>query len=272
MRLTTRRKFLFGSLGILGAVGVTGWLEKNAILRWLVLRIRNKNIKLTAAPRLPEDICTLTSAQVEGPFFIASPMRSDIKEDRKGKAFTLKMQLVRMPECQPLAGAVVELWHCDAEGNYSGYPANLGHDLWGTIKFTGMNDKNVKPVNEARFLRGAQISDARGQVEFNTIFPGWYEPRTPHIHFKIIIDQQEQLTSQFYFEPEFCRSIYLSEKPYDLYGDSPFTPQNDAILNQTPQAEGLLLKPIQPIGPIGKDNLPLEAAVKVGIRKSQEAK
>jgi len=260
--LITRRKFLFGSLGILGIGSVTAWLNKNVILRWMLLRISNEGIKLTAAPKLTEDICILTSSQVEGPFFIASPIRSDIKEDRKGKEFTLIMQLVRMPECLPVMGAVVELWHCDAEGKYSGYPGDLAHNLWGTLKFVGLDGKNVKPVNEARFLRGAQVSDASGQVEFNTIFPGWYEPRAPHIHFKIIIDKQEHLTSQFYFEPEFCRRIYLNEKPYDLYGDSLFTPQNDAVFSQTAQAEGLLLKPIW------NDNLPLEASVKVGIRKS----
>lgn len=176
MGLTTRRKFLFGSLGIIGIGGVTAWLQKNAFLRWMVLRTRNDGIKLTVAPNLTEDVCTLTSSQVEGPFFIASPIRSDIKEDRKGKELTLKMQLVRMPECRPVVGAVVEMWHCDAEGNYSGYPGDLAHNLWGTLRFLGASGEHIKPVNEARFLRGAQVSDVSGQVEFNTIFPGWYEP------------------------------------------------------------------------------------------------
>jgi protocatechuate 3,4-dioxygenase beta subunit len=260
--LTTRRKFLFGALGILGIGGVTAWLEKNAILRWMVLRTRNDGIKLTAAPNLMEGICLLTSSQLEGPFFIASPIRRDIKEDRKGKDFTLKMQLVRMPECLPVTGAVVEIWHCDAEGNYSGYPGDLAHNLWGTLRFLGLSGEHIEPVNETRFLRGAQVSDDSGQVEFNTIFPGWYEPRAPHIHFKIVVDKQEQLTSQLYFEPEFCRRIYLNEKPYDQYGDSLYTPENDVVFGQSPEAEGLLLKPIW------NDNLPLEASVKVGIRRS----
>ena len=262
MGKATRRKFLSGSLGIIGIGGVTAWFRKNDILRWMVLRTNNESIKMSAAPKLADDICILTSSQVEGPFFISSPIRSDIREDRKGKGFNLKMQIVRMPECLPVEGALVELWHCDAEGRYSGYPGEIAHDLWGTLRLIGLSGANVKPVNEARFLRGAQVSDAGGQVEFKTIFPGWYEPRAPHIHFKIIIDNQEQLTSQFYFESEFCRQIYLNEQPYDQYGDSLYTTKNDAVFGQDPTAEGLLLWPAL------NDDRSLEASIKVGIRKS----
>ena len=262
MEKTTRRKFLFSFLGVLGFGGVTVWFKKNDILRWILRRTNNEGLKVSAAPKLTDDFCVLTSSQVEGPFFIASPIRSDIKEDRKGKEMNLKIQILRMPECVPIAGAVVELWQCDAEGIYSGYPEDIGHDPWKTLRLIGVSGENVKPLNEARFLRGVQETDTNGQVEFNTIFPGWYEPRAPHIHFKVLIDKEECLTSQFYFDSEFCNRIYLHEEPYKIYGECPYNLQNDIAISDHLEAEGLILNPKW------NDNLPLAASAKVGIIKS----
>ncbi|MGB5362319.1 MAG: hypothetical protein WBN17_03345, partial [Aureibaculum sp.] len=89
-----------------------------------------------------------------------------------------------------------------------------------------------------------------------------YDGRTPHIHFKILVDKKEQLTSQFYFEHDFCNKIYLHMKPYNNYGESPYTPQNDIVINGDINAvNGLLLNP--------KFNIdqPISSSIKVGIRK-----
>ncbi|MCI0535866.1 MAG: hypothetical protein L0Z50_11635 [Verrucomicrobiales bacterium] len=191
-----------------------------------------------------EDVCVPASQQLEGPFFVTAPRRRDIKEDRIGKALNLKFQVVRMPDCKPIENAVVEIWHCDAEGAYSGYPEEIGHDLWkGLLFLGGSGGDHVNPTNEKRFLRGAQVTDANGHVEFETIFPGWYEPRAPHIHVKIIADQRNCLTSVFYFEPAFCDRVYLQLSSYK-YGRSPFYPENDIVIKDHPEALGLLLKPI----------------------------
>jgi protocatechuate 3,4-dioxygenase beta subunit len=69
--------------------------------------------------------------------------------------------------CVALAGAIVDIWHCDAEGNYSEYGGS------------GMQSTNYQSVH---FLRGRQITDANGLVNFTTIFPGWYSGRATHIH------------------------------------------------------------------------------------------
>ncbi|GAA6142651.1 hypothetical protein NBRC116584_24690 [Hydrogenophaga sp. 5NK40-0174] len=66
--------------------------------------------------------------------------------------------------CGTLSGLAVYLWHCDAQGRYSLYSSGV----------TGQN-----------YLRGVQVSDSNGQVQFNSIFPGCYDGRWPHIHFEI---------------------------------------------------------------------------------------
>lgn len=261
---TTRRKLILSFLGILGVAGITAWFKKNSIIRWMFQRVDNANLKISFPPKLEDNLCVLTSSQVEGPFFISSPIRHDIKEDRQGKEMNLRMQIVRVPDCTPIAGAVVEIWHCDAEGVYSGYPDDGAHDPWATLKFVGLaglTGENVKPINDARFLRGAQESGTKGYVEFNTIFPGWYEPRAPHIHFKVIINNKEQLTSQFYFEQELCDRLYTSLEPYTKYGKSPYNIHNDIVLKGMTQLDGLLLKPTW------NGDYSLEASAKIGIKK-----
>ena len=64
--------------------------------------------------------------------------------------------------CSPLAGYAVYLWHCNANGQYSIYE-----------------------VTDQNYLRGVQETDATGTVTFQTIFPGCYAGRYPHMHFEL---------------------------------------------------------------------------------------
>ena len=76
-----------------------------------------------------------------------------------------------------IAGADVEIWHADATGDYSGFDGS-GHARSST-----------------RYLRGHQKTDANGRcVIFNTIYPGWYRGRTPHIHLKVHVGGQRSST------------------------------------------------------------------------------
>ncbi|MDZ4708932.1 MAG: hypothetical protein SH818_11085 [Saprospiraceae bacterium] len=154
----------------------------------------------------------------------------------------------------------MEIWHCDAEGKYSGYPEDLAHNIFGTIKLTGMKDGNVKPTTDARYLRGVQSSDENRNLKFITMFPGWYDPLSPHVHFKILIEDKECLTSQFYFETEFQDKIFISYAPYSTYGKSPYNISNDGVLRGEKKMEGLLLKPVL------SEEGPLEVSVKIGIK------
>ncbi len=112
--------------------------------------------------------CTIAPTETEGPFPTKVPSsytRSDITDGRTGYKMTAK--IIINSNCVPLAGALVDIWHCDAEGNYSEYGGS------------GMQATNYQSVH---FLRGRQITDTNGLVTFTSIFPGWYTGRATHIH------------------------------------------------------------------------------------------
>ena len=98
--------------------------------------------------------------------------------------------------CAPLGGAAVYAWHCDKDGRYSMYDAGL--------------------TNE-NFLRGVQEADANGQVTFQTIFPGAYSGRWPHIHFEVFESMdnataagQVLAVSQIALTDAACKEVYAS--------------------------------------------------------------
>ena len=111
---SNRRKFLYDTLGILGAGLATAWFSRRSIIRWGMQHEHNPNLQLTAAPTVESELCIMTSRQVEGPFYFPSPERRDIREGRKGKEMSLRMQFLRHPDCTSVEGAVVEVWHTDA--------------------------------------------------------------------------------------------------------------------------------------------------------------
>jgi protocatechuate 3,4-dioxygenase beta subunit len=144
--------------------------------------------------------CTQTAEQTEGPFYFdVDRIRSDIREDRKGAELRLGVRVRDAAECGPIQNAVVDIWHCDAEGNYS------------------------EPGET--YLRGAQVTNRDGVVEFTTVYPGWYPGRTVHIHAKIHVDRQTVLTTQFYFDDDFSTKVfegdaYASAAGRDAFNDS----------------------------------------------------
>jgi protocatechuate 3,4-dioxygenase beta subunit len=106
--------------------------------------------------------------------------------------------------CQLLSGARVDVWHCDAHGNYSGY-ASQGSD--------GILDTSAET-----FLRGTQFADERGVVTFRTIYPGWYRGRTTHMHHKIFLGETDVLTGQIFFPDALSQYFYENAEPYDQRG------------------------------------------------------
>jgi len=160
--------------------------------------------------------CSLTPAETEGPYYFdVDAIRSDIREDRPGASLRLGM-LVRDASCTPVANAVVDIWHCDAGGVYSGFESASNGGPGG-----GRSD-------EETYLRGAQVTNADGIVEFRTVYPGWYRGRTVHIHFKVHIDKATALTSQLYFDEQVTDAVYAAA-PYRDRGDRDMRNTDDSI-------------------------------------------
>ena len=259
--MNTRRKFLFGSPGLItaGAAGV--WFEKNRIVKSLLLLKNNEGKVVSAAPAFDGD-CVLTSEAVEGPFFVRSAVRKDIRDGKQGKELNLKLKLTNAADCSPVERATVEVWHCDAEGVYSGYPEEIAHDLWGSMRFLEFNGEHKDPVTEKRFLRGAQVTDADGVCEFTTIVPGWYEGRCPHIHFKVFTNEKAAFATQFYLNEDITKRIYTSIEPYNKFGESPYNMKNDQVINLSQEHAGVLLNPVW------NDSGPLSVSAKIGLKLS----
>jgi len=118
--------------------------------------------------------CTVAPTETEGPFptkVPASYVRSDITDGCTGYKLAAKITIGNTNNnCAGLANAIVDIWHCDAAGNYSEYGGS------------GMQSTSYQSVH---FLRGRQTTDANGLVTFTSIFPGWYNGRATHIHVHI---------------------------------------------------------------------------------------
>jgi protocatechuate 3,4-dioxygenase beta subunit len=158
------------------------------------------------ASRFGEDSnCTLTPEMTEGPYYFdADAIRSDIRENREGTELRLAIR-VRDAECNPLPNAVVDIWHCDAGGVYSGFEsASTGGAPGG------------ERTDDERYLRGAQVTNRDGIVEFTTIYPGWYRGRTVHIHTKVHLDKSTVLTTQLFFDEDVTAAVYERE-PYTAH-------------------------------------------------------
>jgi protocatechuate 3,4-dioxygenase beta subunit len=147
------------------------------------------------------NVCRMTPRMVEGPFYFDPALvREDITEGRPGVPLKLVLQVLEGATCKPIGGARVDVWHCDATGQYSGYP--------------GQGDDQSISTKDESFLRGTQMTSAAGEVAFTTIYPGWYRGRTTHIHFKVLLDEKAMLTGQMYFPDALSEYIFTRVAPY----------------------------------------------------------
>lgn len=144
--------------------------------------------------------CSVSPTETAGPFPTKSPsslVTNDIRSDRAGVPFSIKITVNnRNNNCAALAGAIVDIWHCDKDGYYSEYGGS------------GMQSANFQSVH---FLRGRQTTDASGVVTFTSIFPGWYSGRAPHIHVHIYdASGASLLVTQIAFPTDVCNTVYTT--------------------------------------------------------------
>jgi protocatechuate 3,4-dioxygenase beta subunit len=91
------------------------------------------------------------------------------------------------------------------------------------------------------FMRGGQVTDANGRVTFETVFPGWYDPRVTHIHAKVSHDGETFLTTQLYFPDEMVADIYANHPDYKDYGACPYNLTSDLALRDVADQTGVVL-------------------------------
>ncbi len=205
--------------------------------------------------------CVLTTEQEEGPYYIEyENLRRDITEGKPGVRLRLKIALLHAKRCTPLPGAALDIWHCDAVGVYSGFTtSHLGGPGGRGPRFGdgrppgppqgpppgppagGFGPPRGRRVIDAtRFLRGVQSTDSNGMAEFNTIYPGWYEGRTIHIHLKVHTGGHVAHTGQLFF-PEDVTARIAQLQPYAKHQDVHLTTQEeDHVFEEEHGASGMV--------------------------------
>jgi protocatechuate 3,4-dioxygenase beta subunit len=166
--------------------------------------------------------CLLTPEMTEGPFYVPNEkVRRNITEGKPGVPLELRLAVVNASTCKPIRNAVVDIWHADAGGVYSGAVAGN----------TGTN-----------FLRGVQRTDKNGLAVFKTIYPGWYRGRATHVHVKVYLSGNVMHTGQLFFNESISNAVY-KRTPYRAHGTKADTPNaSDSIYRNGGSRSLLVLK------------------------------
>ena len=172
--------------------------------------------------------CVLVPEMTEGPYYLDLDLvRSEITEDRAGAPLALTIVVASVDGCSPIQDAAVDLWHCDAEGIYSGFiAASIGQG-------SGTDD--------SIFLRGTQLTDANGRVTFQTLYPGWYSGRTVHMHMKVHVGGNQIHTTQLFFDDAFTDEVYAANEPYASRNNRKVLNTNDGIYGGGGEATTLVV-------------------------------
>jgi protocatechuate 3,4-dioxygenase beta subunit len=217
-RVLTRRE----SLALLGSTGTLLILGGSTA---------SAGISRGGRPRYP---CVVRPASTQGPYYVDEKLkRSDIRSDptdgrvKQGAlmALTFNVSSIAKGACTPLKGAVVDVWHCDADGVYS-----------------DAVDPSFNTVGK-KFLRGYQLTDGSGVARFTTIYPGWYPTRAVHIHYKIrspeSVRSPYEFTGQMYFEEGMSDRVY-AKPPYAGRGKRTVSNITDRLYNQDGGRQSML--------------------------------
>lgn len=188
--------------------------------------------------------CVLTTNVTEGPYYLDDALvRKDIAEGKAGVPLHIRLTVQNTGgSCAPVPGAAVEIWHCDAWGYYSGF----------TTASPGGNapaeSADGSKANDKTYLRGYQIADDDGVVEFVSIFPGWYTPRATHIHVKVHTGGATENgtyeggkvnhTGQLFFDDDLAAGVYKIA-PYTRHTGTPTKLADDMVYGKGGAKDGL---------------------------------
>jgi protocatechuate 3,4-dioxygenase beta subunit len=205
---------------------------------------------LSASSTAPSDVlalldkantCVAAREETQGPYwFDVDSIRSDLREDRPGTPLLLAVRAHDLSRCAngsaptAIPSSVVEIWHCDAGGVYSGFESASqggpgGGGSGGTSNGSySVGDEEASPTDDGTYLRGAQVADRNGVVQFTTIYPGWYRGRAVHIHLKLHVDRKTVVTTQLYFDESVNDAVFATS-PYDQHTGRQTRKEDDPI-------------------------------------------
>lgn len=163
--------------------------------------------------------CVLIPTETAGPFPLdltanTTFFRQDITEGKAGTPLNVKLRIIGNANCEPMQNVRVNIWHCDKDGLYSGY-----------------DQQNNAGQAGQTYLRGYQMTDANGEVEFTTIFPGWYNGRICHIHFQVYVSSSYAAISQLTFDVATKNAIYAANTTDYTKGADPMSLASDNIFS-----------------------------------------
>lgn len=160
--------------------------------------------------------CAVTPSETIGPYpSLVSIVRSDIREGKPGTTLTLTVRVVNVNAgCAAVAGANVEIWQCDATGNYSEYGSQTSQT----------------------YLRGIQTTNSNGEVTVVTIYPGWYQGRATHIHVEVKTGGISRKATQIAF-PEALNNMVYGSGVYASRGSNPMSNLSDGIFADSLSSE-----------------------------------
>lgn len=167
-------------------------------------------------------VCDLTCVATIGPCHTTSPERRDVSDGWDGLPVRLALRVVD-ESCEPIEDAIVEIWHTNHRGGYSGDIAAMCNETASDI--------------ELGFFRGYQRTDADGRVDFDTCYPGWYNGRAVHIHFRVMTGAYDaadnaanEVISQLFFEDSLNSEIFGAEPIYSDFGQPDTTLGTDNVV------------------------------------------
>ncbi len=171
---------------------------------------------------VPASACVLTCMTTIGPCHTTSPEREDISDGWDGLPLRLALRVVD-PTCRPVAGALVEVWHTNYTGGYSG-------------RIAAMCNNDEADIAK-QFFRGYLATDADGRVDFDTCYPGWYNGRAVHIHLRVMTGAYDAddrapaaVTTQLLFTDELNSDIFSSHSLYAPFGEPDTTLDTDGVI------------------------------------------
>ena len=180
----------------------------------------------------PQPVCQLSPEQVAGPYFRNPKLiRRNISEGMDGIPLVLRLTIVDAMTGQPVSGALVDIWHCNARGAYSGW-SKIDPDKEVDVDDIG----SIPRTDDDTYLRGGQFTDKMGIVRFTTIYPGFYAGRALHIHVAVRItagnnflhERHVAWVGQLYFPQVTSRSV-LNAREYSGRGTWALSNEQDVI-------------------------------------------